>query len=321
LLVNKDSMSNIKNYHLKRWQNHRSNLVDRIRESQQREFDSSENSEMSDDVESTNDEMEIDEMLQECQNCCRTGQVLHQIHLQSSPYKKKFCIMKNPNRHSAPRDFLLCQDCSTIFEETATDENTEEAVVWPAFVWDVLIDVDENVQRMMWRMIPLEWKGWWRQAVSRHISMESVLDDKAISRDVSDAREICRRTFSQSRLCNVSWSTFRDTLETYLCVPCVRCPYGCSEYLHRACAVPFDVVVQHYIQRNVKRYSSTKRKEIDFGFRNDLFDEPCRILEGGPAAKEDELENLFLCCPSIEMKNNLPYFLVCRFHRDLSKVQ
>lgn len=314
-------MSNINNYNKKQQQIHRPNLVDRIRESQRHEFDGSQGSEKSDDTESTNHVMETDGFLPECQNCCRTGQALNQIHLESSPFKKKFCIMKNPNRNSAPRDFLVCQDCNTIFEETVTDENTQNAIVWPAFVWDILADVDNNIQRMMWRIIPLEWKGWWRQAVSRVIDMQSVLDDEVISRDVSDARDVCSTTFRQSNLSNVPWSTFRDTLEKYLCVPCVRCPYGCSEYLHKACAIPFDVVVQHYIRRNVKKYTSTKWKEIHFGFRNDLFDEPCYILEGGPNREDDGIQNWFMCSPSIEMKENQPYFLVCRFHKNLSKVQ
>lgn len=232
-----------------------------------------------------------------CSNCRRSHITLHKFVV-SKKINRKFCLMTTEKNSIV----WLCDECEVVCLQSKNKIALEQ-FAWPSFVWDVLSDKNPNNSRLMWKMLPEKWRYWWKKSMMNFIGDNEDLDPVCYVKDVTTDRYRCDYSLRKENMKDISWSTFVGVFEELCCIPSVRCPYGCSEYLHKAERFEFDGFVQHYVSRKVKCYSSKFNRGLSamgYGFRDDLFSCICEILEGGPD------HNTFQCMPCVRMVNNVP---------------
>ena len=101
---------------------------------------------------------------------------------------------------------------------------------WTGFVWYLLSNSDfQSVYgTRLWQFLPLSWRFWWLQE-AHSCFMDNILlhnPDPLFVDKSSEINEWDWEIGSQNveRLSDVS---------NKLLIPCVRCPWGCTEFLHR----------------------------------------------------------------------------------------
>ena len=257
-----------------------------------------------------------------CDNCHRVGCNISMFEVkQKSVFNRKFC---NISVKELTR-LWLCEQCFHIFNSGIRDEYNGSKYVWPAFIWSIFLDGDCYNRNVMWKIIPKEWRVWWLREVSLLHGMENAKNVALYTVDVTEDYAECHTCFSPSGMAEIGYCQFQNMFEKYFTVPRVRCPFGCSEFLPTAKTMKFDVFVQHYIRRKIKCYSCPGKawKFNGYGFRDDLFDCDCPMLEGGPTTNMIDgiyVEPMF-CHPSILLNDGVPYILVCTNHSNMKEQQ
>jgi hypothetical protein len=116
---------------------------------------------------------------------------------------------------------------------------------WPAFVWRLLNNeqiIGENGVTV-WSYVPEAWRVWWIDAVrERGIFAEVTLTNPpSIFKDVTTNREEFLGSLKRLELTNLMECCDKHLHDT------VRCPWGCTEYLHKAESLALDVVFARYL--------------------------------------------------------------------------
>ena len=299
-------MSSIEvNYHQKK-----RSFVDKMKECNrsllQNDGSDDDGSERFDDVSMGSDKDNFHEL---CWNCRRSNQNLVLTTLTNSPFRLKYCFIENCQRNDEKK-YLLCNECRNML--SSRELRKEKQNLWPSFVWSVLCSENHRTRRVMWKMLVQEWRSWWKDAVEGIGYTNDILNEPVRIDDMSDGRKKCVDVLSPGNLGRVGWKEFKKVVEDTLILPIVRCPFGCSEYVHRCGTFPFDVFVQQFVDHDLLTYSRRSTKNDCISFRMDLLDYECLLLEGGP--ENNSNKRLFKCMPSIEMVEDVPMILLCRYH-------
>lgn len=257
-----------------------------------------------------------------CENCmrrCVRTEVFQRGNLKT---RKKFSHI----RSSGPRLVRLCKCCS----EFLTNERNESRNYWPSMIYEFLsmrVDLDENMVtlsfRDKWRLIPCSWRSWWEGVFTTELASINGSIEPAF-RDVTTEKRILEEAIEK-----LTWVDLAKAIDRHLAFPevsihslrckffyiCslsvvtfqVRCPFGCSEFLHKTNAVPFEDFLFHFSNYQMTSYC----KNFDKRTWTDC------ILPSYPSSAK--ILHKFSCTPCIVISDEGPMILTCREHSRSSK--
>lgn len=173
-----------------------------------------------------------------CDNCKREGRDLqyHEIIWEEVSRKtrmKYFRILRRAGNYS------LCQQCHNYFFHS--NGNPKSKDYWPAMIYCFLISSAENDNIVSlslaekWTFIPFEWRNYWLAFIQQF--------DQSLQIDYPKPLFILGTRKLQKVTCaieSLDWRRISSILDKYLAYPTVRCPWGCSEFLHKSNSVPLE---------------------------------------------------------------------------------
>ena len=148
--------------------------------------------------------------------------------------RRKFNLIPIRTFRSEARVIILCIQCGThlTLETSRANKKIYDSCQnsWPGFLWYLLSNCE--FQRIygsrLWQFLPITWRFWWLEEASRYfqdnISLhnpESLFIDK--TREINEwDQEIDSKNIGRLR-----------DVSNKLLMPCVLCPWGCTEFLHK----------------------------------------------------------------------------------------
>ena len=149
------------------------------------------------------------------------------------------------------RTYCLCTECKTYLDEEYVPTKEERFMDkgWCSFVWYILSNesLHEHYGDEAWRMIPTEWRPWWLDSLKHkypdifdRITLQfpaPIFVDK--TNDLMNWKKDIESYFI---------ARLASTTNKYL-RPVIKCPWGCSEFPHKAGNIPFDILLQRLFQR------------------------------------------------------------------------
>jgi hypothetical protein len=202
--------------------------------------------------------------LQECQNCHRRQMIsasydgiippCYRLQIsfkakESVSLKKKWSTMREADFDEDDTHIALCAECAESLEINTGGGSRKVAsppLVWPAFLW--LFLANESVRATLgssaWQFVPLLFRLWWEKSLPEMFAeYETVTlhDPKSFFTE----RTVDREQFLCTLERNLLGELMRDC-DRFL-LPTVRCPWGCSCYIHKVGFVPLDCLMQRFI--------------------------------------------------------------------------
>ena len=119
----------------------------------------------------------------------------------------------------------------------------------------------EKYGESIWRFIPLEWRPWWLNSLKE--SFPLIFGNITLTHPVPVFQDITANIEEWNGDINsYLLSKLRDTCNKHL-VPTVKCPWGCSEFIHKVGYLPIDIVFQRFLQKcSVKMFSKKDIKNV-----------------------------------------------------------
>ena len=220
--------------------------------------------------------------------------------------RKKFSTLRVADL-AGSSSVSLCNECASFLVH---DRNRGMEDMWPAFLWKLLTNekLITSHGSKLWGCIPQAWRFWWRNALRRSGYYGGVYNDITMDLPVSVFKDVTndRNEFS-SILKRLRMKELKSGCDKHL-KSLVRCPWGCTEFLHKADSIPLDVVLRRYLGVNLVVTCKADDHLIVRGAREDY------MVAGDEA--------LLLCNPEWKIRPSLafvnqcgPCVLVCRNHK------
>lgn len=257
------------------------------------------------------------------------GIELHAVPVSDIIFRRKWCFIQIPTDASNTKSVLLCYECKMAIAKNdtrstfATDgteggydgskctregRHLSNVHCWPSFVWSVLTDKKSRKVHgnELWALIPLKWRHWWIDAVTEvwnesRITMEY---PAPFFKDVTHQLGTVTKV-----LCDLHFVNLRNAIDRYICVPLVKCPWGCSEYYNLANNIALDIVFNSYLKdrEKVRMISPSNLTRRLTGARSDFVKSAHPILYNPK----------WICCPSIAyIAGRGPVVLTCQEHHN-----
>jgi hypothetical protein len=165
------------------------------------------------------------------------------------------------------QSFKLCCACLPSFCGVMGSESKGE-MIWPPFVWNMFLGAGTLVVRSV---IPKSWHGWWLGSVICDILvLKGVMLDYPVSLVVKEVVSIETKELSDA-LQKLQWKELEEIPIRLCCVPQVRCPWGCTEFYHKANDLPQDYFIKAILDCNdMKGYSPGSQGQWTRGMRQDV---------------------------------------------------
>ena len=139
------------------------------------------------------------------------------------------------------------QECivfvSNVMNTSATTMMQKNEVSWCSFIWELLSSkkIHERYGEKIWRFIPITWRSWWLTSlqskfpqVFSNLTLEQpfpVFNDKTA--DIKEWNDDIN-SYVLSRLVSAANKFLQPT---------IKCPWGCSEFQHKAGFLPLNLVL------------------------------------------------------------------------------
>ena len=158
--------------------------------------------------------------------------------------RRKFRRIRVSNNNIT--SFWLCQECTNYL--VSESDTFESKNIWPAFVYSTL--ANEEVMNAygikVWQLIPTLWRHWWVDNIRafifkyRNISLEF---PKCIIIDRSYEKDEWTSDIESQLLPRIA-----SACNKYM-LPCILCPWGCTEYVFSCGHVSLDIVFQRFLPK------------------------------------------------------------------------
>ena len=224
-------------------------------------------------------------------------------------HKSRIRFVRSTRRNTEPVQYQVCEQCKEHLTNRSIDVAMEPKNMWPAFIWNMLqsTEIQENYNSdQIWKHIPKQWRRWWMEelhsqfpAFYRNITISEPIP---IFVDRTNDIKIWNDGIDSGKL-----MTIADVCNKYL-LPTVLCPWGCSEFIHKAGYLDFHIVIQRYISKVI------------------LFDIDYAEIAKVDPARDDFCRDSYFdynvwlwnpkwrVLPTIVMIENTPYVLTCNDH-------
>lgn len=190
-----------------------------------------------------------------CENCKRRNIPLNETNRRSLK-RKTYKYIDRPS--SSDGDVILCTECTTYL----TTEDSSDDVSWPSYIWYLIQneDIQQNYGEDIWRFIPITWRTWWLDSVKsiyNHIfAFVSLENPTPVFVDRTSDIDDWDRLIATYDLTNLSVACNK-----YL-QPTIKCPFGCSEFIHRHGQIPYDIICQRFLQKcSIKTLTKKKQQK------------------------------------------------------------
>ena len=201
------------------------------------------------------DDYEVLHPLSKCENCQR--RVVNEtsnFYSLSLVRRSSDCLRRRKFKHvTVPTDYTtqihLCYQCDSYLTSDQNDVSSNMELAWPSYVWYLFKDKD--IQRsygpIIWRYIPTTWRHWWIESVKEtfpqiYSPIQLHLPTPFFEDRTFEIKE-WNENINSHLLSNLAMITNKYLL------PRVRCPWGCSEFHHKAGFLPLDIIYQRYLQK------------------------------------------------------------------------
>ena len=194
-----------------------------------------------------------------CDNCKRQ---YHENNINNNIYKMDLSLQQGKNinirkfkdpevTNAEDKHYTLCNECKTYLSSSNEKSRYDSKIIWPAFIWSILKDpkVHECYGNTIWKCIPFSWRQWWLMSLKNNFptiySDISIKYPPPIFHDATTDIEEWNDdidSYLLSRLANIT---------NKFPVPTVKCPWGCSEFIHKVGYLPLDIIFQRYLQHCV----------------------------------------------------------------------
>lgn len=205
-------------------------------------------------------------------------------------------------------EIMLCKECASFL---IRGQQQNKANIWPAFIWKMLTSTslfaDHGVY--IWSFVPDIWRHWWIDNISE---LNGVLEEysnvtlstpPSIFRDVTFERNAMKTSIRDLRLADLV-----NTMNNYM-FSTVRCPWGCTEYYHKAQTFDLPSIYLHFLGSKLKVPTGTT--DIYVGSAREDFVDSIDFLLMNPK---------WPITPCVVFDTDTcPYVLVCRDHAKGSK--
>jgi len=206
----------------------------------------------------------------------------------------------------------LCELCYDYFMGGDRVQGMTMQYIWPAMIWKWLTtkELTDEHRLRVWMMIPKRWRKWWVSEVQKaDVCFRNVTLDwpVAVVEDVTNRKEVL-----QDALDKLVLAELKQVVDEHL-YPLVKCPYGCSEYYHKAGVLPFDIVVARVVdEKKIQLKSKSILLQKVRGIRSDYVNPDVCLDE------EFMWNPKWKVMPSVAFVQKAgscqPMFLTCRRH-------
>lgn len=234
-----------------------------------------------------------------CSNCKRRG--IPTIAVSWSDVcrktRKTYCNFRRPIGHLPTAIHLCIPHC----ERYMACPNPDEIYIWPAMIWKFLscgpsdpLLLSMNPESK-WAYVPSEWRAWWLP------SMNDLYGD-VITMDFPPAKFVLATRdyeYMQEAISQLEWKKLQHAMDKYVAYPTVRCPWGCSEFLHRCNFLPLAEYLSFKSNWNFEIPANSRQWMLG---TNPGFPSSCLVLENpefevNPCLHLDDSKGLcILCC-------------------------
>ena len=183
----------------------------------------------------------------EIDNCDPYYEIQFEDKHSSMLSKRKYKHVKAYSGQNS-RSYCLCRECN-MYLDGDRQLNAESEFGWCSYVWYLLSneEIHEVYGSAIWRYIPMKWRPWWLSAIQ--IEFPAIFNDVSID---SPSPGFVDKTLDikewKSDINSFALARLEAASNKFL-QPIVKCPWGCSEFLHKAGHIPFDVMIQRVLQR------------------------------------------------------------------------
>ena len=208
-----------------------------------------------------------------CQNCHRGCFVKDEVNemdcyvVDLKLYKLKdsgvscwgFCNMRARDyvRSDGVMDsIMLCCLCRCCVQCHERNEKPGVHLVWAAMVWKwfVKLRCDRQAAIALWSYLPRKWRSWWVAEIAIHFPEfnVSINSPASIVADVTCAKRELEVAIEELTLVKLM-----KAVDEHM-YPLVKCPFGCTEYYHKAGTIAFDVIIAWFLQAENLPMNSSK---------------------------------------------------------------
>ncbi|CAJ1944663.1 unnamed protein product [Cylindrotheca closterium] len=201
-----------------------------------------------------------------CVNCKRTGDDVRvkqysRVLLRGRHRKTYNCVPKLTTEENIilrvhGQDALKVWLCSCCDHYLLGGSN-DPADYWPAMVYKFL--VHENSEHSInvsvyekWQLIPSTWRPWWRSHFAMYNFDET---EKSLFVDFTEELEEVKEAID-----DLGWVRLTKQMDKHFAYPEIRCPFGCSEFLHKTNHVPLKDFLWCYSNYEMQCYEAPKGK-------------------------------------------------------------
>ena len=175
-------------------------------------------------------------MHQVCSNCLRDFVRVESVDwklLCHKTLKKYFNVTER-------KDIALCSECMRYC--LSDDKRESKASSWPAMLCKFLFfsrEKNDNIIQQnlseKWMHIPQPWRHWWiERIVLLDDSIDMLTPAASFHVGTEDLGEL------QDAIHCLEWKSLSAAMDKHLKFPNVRCPFGCSEFLHLCNKLSFE---------------------------------------------------------------------------------
>lgn len=250
-----------------------------------------------------------------CNNCNRQGVRTVSVQWQNlcRRQRKKYFNIPKPKPGVVISRVQLCNDC---YEYIFAKRNCP-AQYWPAMVWKFLIHKknetctsSKNINVLSiedrWLLLPKEWQLMWMHAVQVRYPL-SIIE---LQSDPSFCLKTAERNDLLDTIKSLKWKELGPAMDEHLAIPSVRCPWGCSEFLHKVNLLPLEDYLAWISNGNLDTYAHHRMLTSTWA---------SAIRPDFPSSTEFLDNPLFLCKPTLVVDDdNGASILSCRDHTNKS---
>ncbi len=175
-----------------------------------------------------------------CWNCRRHGVENDAVAWSevSRKTRKMYCNFRRPPGQT-PEFVYLCRLNCRKYMMSADSVSRD---YWPAMMWKflsseptdpIIISLDAITK---WSYIPTEWRHWWigsmQQLHGTHLTVSNPEPKFELATDDYDG--------IKKAITELKWRDLYKAIDRHVSYPSVRCPWGCSEFLHQCNFLPIE---------------------------------------------------------------------------------
>jgi hypothetical protein len=263
----------------------------------------------------TEEMIDRDIILQTCDNCKRKEIVENEFEftiITSNQIKRNRSytfVQRTTPATDTVFQYHVCYQCYNHLTLEDRDEANKNMNTWPGFIWNLMHS--QEIKRCynadyIWILIPLQWRKWWLDSIYMYFSAffghVTIEEPKPLLVDRTEEIKEWNESIKSGNLNKIADAC------NHLLVPSILCPWGCSEFIHKAGKIDLYLIFQKHMRKCI----ITKLKATSLATVEPSRDD---YLRDSAIDYDNWLLNpKWKVSPSIAFVDGTPYILSCKSH-------